>query len=152
MFSTSSRWIRAALALSPTPSKFSRWSVVLLLPHTLHFLNSPLGCFFFFFFTCLQDKERIVGCTGSPADSHDVLWFNVSTEKPRRCPECGSGMCLSYVVVVTMMTTDVSPPKRTLSTLRPKPRLCRKSPPKIPRTRTRTHTKQERARGRFNLE
>ncbi|KAA1467534.1 COX5B-domain-containing protein [Dentipellis sp. KUC8613] len=36
------------------------------------------------------EPERIVGCTGSPADSHDLHWFNVNSEKPRRCPECGS--------------------------------------------------------------
>jgi hypothetical protein len=33
---------------------------------------------------------RIVGCTGVPADSHDVIWFQVNKEKQRRCPECGS--------------------------------------------------------------
>ena len=42
-------------------------------------------------FLALQDTERTVGCTGSPADSHDLLWFHVTTEKPSRCPECGSG-------------------------------------------------------------
>jgi len=40
------------------------------------------------------DTERIVGCTGSPADSHDVLWFRVTTEKPQRCPECGSAYAI----------------------------------------------------------
>jgi hypothetical protein len=37
---------------------------------------------------------RIVGCTGVPADSHDVVWFQVAKEKTRRCPECGSGTLL----------------------------------------------------------
>ncbi|KAG6817684.1 hypothetical protein H0H87_005443 [Tephrocybe sp. NHM501043] len=36
------------------------------------------------------DVERIVGCTGSPADSHDVLWFNLTQERQARCTECGS--------------------------------------------------------------
>ncbi|KAF8896339.1 cytochrome c oxidase polypeptide IV [Infundibulicybe gibba] len=36
------------------------------------------------------DVERIVGCTGSPADSHDILWFNVKKDKQSRCTECGS--------------------------------------------------------------
>ncbi|RDB25597.1 Cytochrome c oxidase subunit 4, mitochondrial [Hypsizygus marmoreus] len=36
------------------------------------------------------DVERLVGCTGSPADSHDVLWFNVKQDKQGRCTECGS--------------------------------------------------------------
>ncbi|GAA5895963.1 cytochrome c oxidase subunit IV [Sporobolomyces salmoneus] len=36
------------------------------------------------------DKERIVGCTGYPVDSHDTILFPVGAEKPTRCPECGS--------------------------------------------------------------
>ncbi|KAG6842342.1 hypothetical protein C0991_010632 [Blastosporella zonata] len=36
------------------------------------------------------DVERIIGCTGSPADSHDVLWFNLTQERTARCSECGS--------------------------------------------------------------
>ncbi|KAG5652115.1 hypothetical protein H0H81_006252 [Sphagnurus paluster] len=36
------------------------------------------------------DVERIVGCTGVPADSHDVLWFNVTQQRQARCSECGS--------------------------------------------------------------
>jgi cytochrome c oxidase subunit 5b len=39
----------------------------------------------------VQDVERIVGCTGFPADSHDVLWFNLTEKKKGRCPECGNG-------------------------------------------------------------
>ncbi|KAH9994789.1 hypothetical protein BJV77DRAFT_1066535 [Russula vinacea] len=42
------------------------------------------------------DTERIVGCTGAPADSHDVLWFNVTTEKTSRCPECGSAYVIDF--------------------------------------------------------
>ncbi|KAI9461596.1 COX5B-domain-containing protein [Lactarius psammicola] len=42
------------------------------------------------------DTERTVGCTGSPADSHDVLWFRVTTEKPSRCPECGSAYAIEF--------------------------------------------------------
>jgi cytochrome c oxidase subunit 5b len=38
-----------------------------------------------------QDTERIIGCTGSPADSHEVHWFKLLYQKDRRCPECGSG-------------------------------------------------------------
>ncbi|TDL16559.1 COX5B-domain-containing protein [Rickenella mellea] len=37
--------------------------------------------------------ERIVGCTGSPADSHDVIWIVCEASKRNnrhRCPECGS--------------------------------------------------------------
>ncbi|THG97176.1 hypothetical protein EW145_g7661, partial [Phellinidium pouzarii] len=35
--------------------------------------------------------ERLIGCTGSPADSHEVVWLAATTAKPRhRCPECGS--------------------------------------------------------------
>ncbi|KAF8917425.1 cytochrome c oxidase subunit VB-domain-containing protein [Mucidula mucida] len=34
--------------------------------------------------------SRIIGCTGSPADSHDVLWYELTEAKQRRCYECGS--------------------------------------------------------------
>lgn len=44
---------------------------------------------------CIQDTERIVGCTGSPADSHDLLWFNLKKDKLGRCTECGSGNSLA---------------------------------------------------------
>ncbi|TFY83292.1 hypothetical protein EWM64_g722 [Hericium alpestre] len=36
------------------------------------------------------ESDRVVGCTGSPADSHELHWMTVTTEKPKRCPECGS--------------------------------------------------------------
>ncbi|KAF9048608.1 putative COX4-cytochrome-c oxidase chain IV, partial [Panaeolus papilionaceus] len=36
------------------------------------------------------DVERIVGCTGVPADSHDVTWFTLHKDKQGRCTECGS--------------------------------------------------------------
>lgn len=44
----------------------------------------------------LQDTSRIVGCTGSPAESHELHWFTVTKEKNRRCPECGSGEHLVF--------------------------------------------------------
>ncbi|KAF9468056.1 cytochrome c oxidase polypeptide IV [Collybia nuda] len=36
------------------------------------------------------DVERLIGCTGSPADSHDVHWYNLEKDKNIRCVECGS--------------------------------------------------------------
>jgi len=42
------------------------------------------------------DVERIIGCTGVPADSHDVLWFTVKKEKISRCTECGSVYALHF--------------------------------------------------------
>ena len=45
-----------------------------------------------------QDTERIVGCTGSPADSHELHWFTLRRDKNRRCPECGSGKQSSSVL------------------------------------------------------
>jgi hypothetical protein len=68
---------------------------------------SYLVVFLSLFSPCPQDTERIVGCTGSPADSHDILWFRVTTEKTSRCPECGSGTCLVQPIV-TMPTDMVS--------------------------------------------
>jgi len=35
-------------------------------------------------------KERVVGCTGFPAESHDVIWLTMHPEKKGRCPECGN--------------------------------------------------------------
>ncbi|KIY44047.1 COX5B-domain-containing protein [Fistulina hepatica ATCC 64428] len=43
------------------------------------------------------DTMRIVGCTGSPADSHGVLWFPVHKDKQARCGECGSVYALNYI-------------------------------------------------------
>jgi cytochrome c oxidase subunit 5b len=42
------------------------------------------------------DTQRIIGCTGSPADSHDLHWFTLTEEKNRRCPECGSVYALDF--------------------------------------------------------
>jgi hypothetical protein len=37
-------------------------------------------------------EELQCGCTGSPADSHEVRWCVVSRDRPyERCDECGSG-------------------------------------------------------------
>ncbi|KAH9838472.1 cytochrome c oxidase polypeptide IV [Rhodofomes roseus] len=42
------------------------------------------------------EHNRIIGCTGSPAESHELLWMNLTQEKKRRCPECGSVYELDY--------------------------------------------------------
>jgi len=42
------------------------------------------------------DVERIIGCTGFPADSHDVLWFTVKKDKQARCTECGPVYALDF--------------------------------------------------------
>jgi cytochrome c oxidase subunit 5b len=80
---------------------FSVVRVQLQLFYPYVFFLLSLSFFFSFLPTCrdfMQDTERVVGCTGSPADSHDVLWFNVTTEKTTRCPECGSGGLTSFVL------------------------------------------------------
>lgn len=39
--------------------------------------------------------ERMVGCSGFPVESHELMWFNVSKEKgPGRCPECGQAFAI----------------------------------------------------------
>ncbi|KAI0833340.1 COX5B-domain-containing protein [Trametes gibbosa] len=43
-----------------------------------------------------MEPERIIGCTGSPAESHELLWMNLNGQKNRRCPECGSVYALDY--------------------------------------------------------
>ncbi|PSN65101.1 cytochrome c oxidase-like protein polypeptide IV [Corynespora cassiicola Philippines] len=43
-------------------------------------------------------EEQYVGCTGCPADSHNVLWITLSREEPQsRCMECGSTYKMHYV-------------------------------------------------------
>ena len=40
-----------------------------------------------------QSEERIVGCSGWPVDSHDLIWITTNNHKEHhRCPECGNGM------------------------------------------------------------
>ncbi|KAF2437513.1 COX5B-domain-containing protein [Karstenula rhodostoma CBS 690.94] len=42
--------------------------------------------------------EQYVGCTGYPADSHNVLWITLTREEPQaRCMECGSTYKMHYV-------------------------------------------------------
>jgi len=42
--------------------------------------------------------EQYAGCTGVPADSHNVIWLTMSRERPiERCPECGSVYKMEYV-------------------------------------------------------
>jgi cytochrome c oxidase subunit 5b len=43
-------------------------------------------------------NEQYVGCTGYPADSHNVLWITLTREEPKsRCMECGSVYEMKYV-------------------------------------------------------
>lgn len=45
------------------------------------------------------DDYRYVGCTGSPAGSHQVMWLKPTVEKVSRCWECGSVYKLKAVGV-----------------------------------------------------
>ncbi|KAJ7707679.1 cytochrome c oxidase subunit VB-domain-containing protein [Mycena rosella] len=40
--------------------------------------------------------ERIIGCTGCPADSHDIQWFILDRTRQRFCVECGSVYQMDY--------------------------------------------------------
>ncbi|CAI6334727.1 unnamed protein product [Periconia digitata] len=43
-------------------------------------------------------NEQYVGCTGCPADSHEVLWITLTREEPvSRCMECGSAYKMHYI-------------------------------------------------------
>ncbi|KAF2273115.1 cytochrome c oxidase polypeptide IV [Westerdykella ornata] len=43
-------------------------------------------------------EEQYVGCTGCPADSHQVLWITLTREEPvARCMECGSAYKMHYI-------------------------------------------------------
>ena len=57
-----------------------------------------------------QEPERLVGCTGAPAESHELLWFNLTREKNRRCPECGSGMSTCPLARTHLLTLGSSSP------------------------------------------
>lgn len=85
--STSSRSSRAGLALSPTRSRSSLGYVTQT--RHCHFLDRAFANFCAFH--NVQEPNRIIGCTGSPAESHELLWMNLTAQKNRRCPECGSG-------------------------------------------------------------
>lgn len=42
--------------------------------------------------------ERIVGCSGFPVDSHELMWFKCEDGKaPGRCPECGQAFAIKLV-------------------------------------------------------
>ena len=42
--------------------------------------------------------EQYAGCTGYPADSHQVNWLTVSRDRPlERCGECGNVVKLNYI-------------------------------------------------------
>lgn len=46
------------------------------------------------------EKTRLIGCTGFPADSHNVLWFELSKDRQNsRCPECGNVYKLDFIGV-----------------------------------------------------
>ncbi|RKF83354.1 Cytochrome c oxidase subunit 4, mitochondrial [Golovinomyces cichoracearum] len=43
-------------------------------------------------------EENYAGCTGYPADSHNVIWLTVSRSRPiERCPECGNVLKMEYI-------------------------------------------------------
>ncbi|TFL04046.1 cytochrome c oxidase [Pterulicium gracile] len=44
---------------------------------------------------CLA-TQRSVGCSGSPAESHDLRWFRLTNKRQERCTECGSVYALDY--------------------------------------------------------
>lgn len=45
------------------------------------------------------DDYRYVGCTGSPADSHTIMWLKPTVKQVARCWECGSVYKLNPVGV-----------------------------------------------------
>ncbi|KAF7441461.1 Cytochrome c oxidase polypeptide IV mitochondrial [Pyrenophora tritici-repentis] len=53
--------------------------------------------------------EQYVGCTGFPADSHNVLWITLTRDEPKsRCMECGSVYEMHYVGPKRMLTVTAT--------------------------------------------
>jgi cytochrome c oxidase subunit 5b len=43
-------------------------------------------------------EEQYIGCTGVPADTHEILWLVATRERPiERCGECGNVIKMEYV-------------------------------------------------------
>ena len=63
----------------------------------------------------------MVGCSGSPADSHDVLWFMVRKEKLARCTECGSGERIIMPLRVFLLKVSISKYTSSISTAKSMP-------------------------------
>ncbi|KAI4521229.1 cytochrome c oxidase subunit VB-domain-containing protein [Schizophyllum commune] len=61
------------------------------------------------------DHDRVIGCTGSPADSHHVLWFHVREGKQTRCTECGSVYELDLISEDRAMISLEPPAAKKLS-------------------------------------
>jgi cytochrome c oxidase subunit 5b len=43
-------------------------------------------------------EEQYIGCTGVPADTHEILWLVATRDRPiERCGECGNVIKMEYV-------------------------------------------------------
>ncbi|KIP05831.1 hypothetical protein PHLGIDRAFT_19584 [Phlebiopsis gigantea 11061_1 CR5-6] len=42
------------------------------------------------------EPERIIGCTGAPAESHELHWMTLKHDTHPRCPECGSVYAMDF--------------------------------------------------------
>ncbi|KIM33159.1 hypothetical protein M408DRAFT_19501 [Serendipita vermifera MAFF 305830] len=43
-------------------------------------------------------EERIVGCSGWPVESHDMIWITTNNHKEHhRCPECGNVFKMNFL-------------------------------------------------------
>ncbi|KAK9448738.1 cytochrome c oxidase subunit VB-domain-containing protein [Limtongia smithiae] len=42
-------------------------------------------------------EQKYLGCTGVPADSHEIEWISATIHSPARCLECGAVYKLTYV-------------------------------------------------------
>lgn len=50
-----------------------------------------------------------MGCTGSPADAHDIRWYTIHKDKLLRCGECGSGKLFRPDVFCTTRVWRIDP-------------------------------------------
>lgn len=57
-----------------------------------------------------QFPARLIGCTGSPAGSHDTLWIHLKEDDEfGRCGECGSGACARNESIISLVLPLLNP-------------------------------------------
>ncbi|KAK9383214.1 cytochrome c oxidase subunit VB-domain-containing protein [Kockiozyma suomiensis] len=51
-------------------------------------------------------EQKYIGCTGIPADTHEIEWMNATIHDPARCIECGCVYKLEFVGPLSDLEAD----------------------------------------------